>query len=600
MHKTLNITGIKKNKTTRILAQRTTKVLVSVGFILVSFGVCGAAQAANLYLSPANGSYLINKSFSVSVYVSSADKAMNAASGVVKFAQDKLEVVSVSKTGSIFSLWAQEPAFSNSAGTVSFEGIVLNPGYTGASGKILTINFRTKNAGSASLSFSSGSVLANDGKGTNILQSLGSAAYNIEIPVTGPAAPTSESPVDTIGAPAAPQIYSDTNPNPDKWYSTKSVKFSWEISPDITAVRSGISQIPQEVPTQEISPAIKTKEFTDVADGVWYFHLRLKNKAGWGGVTHFRFQVDSEKPDSFEVKEVERVNKTDPIASFLLTSHDKMSGVDRYEIEIDGAAAIIWMDDGSHVYKTADLLPGKHHIAVRAFDKAGNYDMAALDFLIDSLTPPTLVEYPAELLSGDPLIIRGYTTYLDSTVTVWLQKDSDDPRFQKINIYTDGKFTYVYDERTTAGIYKVWAEVMDKKGAKSDISEVVVIQVTEPAILRIGSLVVSVLAVLIPLVALLLLLFIILWYSFYRFKKLKASLKKDTKDIEQRVQKAFGLLSQEIPEQLKMLKKARTKNELTENEEKLAKQLKQDLYDAERFIKDEIDAIKKELDDFGK
>ena len=92
-----------------------------------------SVSAATLSFSTPAESYSVGSTFSVSVYAGSSDQAMNAASGVISFPWDKLEVVSLSKTGSIFSLWVQEPSFSNSAGTVSFEGIVLNPGYTGAS-----------------------------------------------------------------------------------------------------------------------------------------------------------------------------------------------------------------------------------------------------------------------------------------------------------------------------------------------------------------------------------------------------------------------------------------------------------------------------------
>ena len=99
---------------------------------------------------------------------------MNAASGVVIFPSDKLDVLSVSKTGSIFNLFFQEPSFSNREGNILFEGIVLNPGFTG-DGKLLSATFRVKATGNADLSFFSGSVLANDGLGTNILSNLGRA-----------------------------------------------------------------------------------------------------------------------------------------------------------------------------------------------------------------------------------------------------------------------------------------------------------------------------------------------------------------------------------------------------------------------------------------
>ena len=105
------------------------------------------AEAATLYFSPSSGEYAVGGVFSVSVYVSSADQAMNAASGAVSFPADKLEVISLSKTGSIFTLWVQEPLFSNSSGAVNFEGIALNPGFTGIGGKLITMNFKAKAAG---------------------------------------------------------------------------------------------------------------------------------------------------------------------------------------------------------------------------------------------------------------------------------------------------------------------------------------------------------------------------------------------------------------------------------------------------------------------
>jgi hypothetical protein len=151
--------------------------LLALGALLL---VPAISHAANLGFTPASVSRTAGSTFSVAVYVSSADEAMNAASGVVSFPTDKLEVVSLSRTSSVLSLWVQEPTFSNTKGTVNFEGIALNPGYTGNQGTILSITFRAKTTGQANLAFSSGSVLANDGAGTNILENLGTAKISVQ------------------------------------------------------------------------------------------------------------------------------------------------------------------------------------------------------------------------------------------------------------------------------------------------------------------------------------------------------------------------------------------------------------------------------------
>jgi hypothetical protein len=186
---------------------------LSFCILIFTFCISDVASASTLYFSPSLGEYAVGKTFSVGVYVSSSDQAMNAASGVISFPSDKLEVTSLSKTSSIFSLWVQEPSFSNSNGTINFEGIVLNPGFTGPSGKIITITFKVKAAGQSFITFSSGSVLANDGQGTNILKSLGNAQFSLNLTETSSSqAPESTTSSVAAGTPFAPQISSPTHP----------------------------------------------------------------------------------------------------------------------------------------------------------------------------------------------------------------------------------------------------------------------------------------------------------------------------------------------------------------------------------------------------
>src|SRR3989338_11292055 len=388
-------------------------------------------HAASLYFSPSSGSREVGASLSGSVYVSSADQAMNAASGIITFPQDKLEVTSLSKTGSIFSLWVEEPSFSNSAGTVNFEGIVLNPGFTGASGKAISITFKTKAAGSAPITFSSGSALANDGKGTNILSGLGDA--NFSIGAVGPGAPEIVTPAEVAGTPEAPAISSPTHPDPNKWYAVKEAKFTWDVPKDTTAVRLLVGRIPQAIPTVTYTTPITSKELTDLAEGTYYFHVRLRNAEGWGGVSHFRFQIDTEKPTRFEISEVERKDQTDPRAKFILDAKDETSGIDHYEIQIDNEGPQVWRDDGDHRYETPALGPGSYTLIAKAVDKAGNSLANSAEFVIQALEPPAINEYPRELASGEILSIKGKTKYSDVQVNVSLKHEKDEVKRYSVN-----------------------------------------------------------------------------------------------------------------------------------------------------------------------
>ena len=199
--------------------------------LLAFFNQSAFAVSTSLYLSPATAKFDIGDSLALAVYVNSDEQAINAVSGVISFPADKLEVNSLSKSGSIINLWVLEPFFSNSTGRVSFEGLILNPGFVGTGGKVITVNFKVKSAGTAYLSLSSASVLANDGLGTNILTGLGSASYelgstgqSVQLPEVGtqseirPEASGESQPVVADRAPYAPIVISETHPDQNVWY----------------------------------------------------------------------------------------------------------------------------------------------------------------------------------------------------------------------------------------------------------------------------------------------------------------------------------------------------------------------------------------------
>ncbi|KKR47143.1 MAG: hypothetical protein UT80_C0010G0001, partial [Parcubacteria group bacterium GW2011_GWC1_40_13] len=114
-----------------------------------------------------------------------------------------------------------------------------------------------------------------------------------------------------------------------------------------------------------------------------------------------------------------------------------------------------------------------------------------------------------------------------------------------------------------------------------------------PAFLKIGSLAISLLAVIVPLVAIIILLLLVVWYGWRKFSMLRKKLKKEVREAEFTLRKTFDLLKKDIREQIKMLEKTRAKRQLTEEEEKIIKQLGRDLGDAEAVIEKEIEDIEK-------
>jgi hypothetical protein len=551
--------------------------------------------AADIIISPSSGSFDVGATFTVNVMVASADQAMNAASGKILFPADKLEVVSLSKSGSIFNFWVQEPAFLNSSGTITFEGIVLNPGYTGKSAKAIGVTFKAKAAGRATLAFANGSVLANDGKGTNILGALATAAYSLNEKTEAPKPPTTD-PAPTVpssGLPTAPKVVSGTHADSSRWYANNSPRFEWAMPANATGVSILADNKPTSNPGTQPDGLFSSYVYDKFDDGVWYFHVRIKNAAGWGPITHFGFNIDTTKPESFSIERPENADLTDPKVEFKLVTNDKTSGIDRYEIQIDGGAPQTWNGEGNYV--TPTMSPGAHTLVARAIDKAGNIVSATTNFEVKTINAPTITDYPKTISSGDLLVVRG-TTSPETQVILWLKRDNDEAKSYVVLSDKDGRFLYVSEDKINDGDYVLWAEAMDNRGGKSAASEKYTISTSGSSVLRLGTKAVNALAVIIMLVALIALLAAVCWFAFHRFMTFRRRVLKETRDAENVLHKAIDTLKDDIESQIRLLERAKNRRELTTEEDKIIKKLKKDLNEAEKAVGKEIDDIRKDAE----
>lgn len=587
--------------------QRQKFFLLSILFVLFFVFLPNNVDAATLYLYPSSKNLTKNDTFSVNVNVSSADQAINAVSGVLSFPSDKLRVLSVTKGGSVVSLWVQEPAFSNGVGTVNFEGIILNPGFQGSAGNILTVNFEAVGTGTAKVKYSTGSILANDGLGTNVLSGMASSNYTIGVPVVEPptAPPTSpppavsETPSEQSGTPAAPEVTSPTHPDSNGWFPESKAVFEWKLDSSITAVRLLVSDKPNSNPSVVYDSPINQKELDELDDGTWYFHVQLKNGNGWGSITHYRFQIDSQDPEYFYISEVPRDNLTEPTVVFNFESEDLMSGIDHYLVQIDGDDPEIWEDDGSHVYRTKILKPGKHTLVAKALDGAGNSQANYIDFVIESIEAPKVEKYSKNISSKDIFAIQG-TTYPNSEVLITMQHEFDDLEIYSVTSDEQGRFIYIADKRLRDGIYSIWLEVVNEKGARSNPTNEMVTIVRKPAYQRVGEAIIAVLSVAIPLIALVVLLVLLLLYSYRKLMSLREQIRKEAGEAQFVLHREFTALKKKLSKQIETIEKAGAKRQLTKKEKAAITKMKADLTASEKKVEKEIADIQKKVAKKGK
>ncbi|RLC36645.1 hypothetical protein DRH27_04925, partial [Candidatus Falkowbacteria bacterium] len=215
------------------------KVIILIIFIFLftsyffSFSPGSAfAAGATLFISPSSGTVSLNKNITVKIMVNSGGGiGINAAEGVVKYDPNYFIAVNISDASSIFKLWTTEPIFSNSAGTITFGG--GSPGaHKGEAGEIFNITFTAKKAGETEVIFSSGIVLAADGKGTNIFSGFGNAKYTIGEEKKEEVKEEKKEEVKEVAKgikPPLPEVSSDTHPKDNVWYSNNEPEFSWKV-----------------------------------------------------------------------------------------------------------------------------------------------------------------------------------------------------------------------------------------------------------------------------------------------------------------------------------------------------------------------------------
>ena len=130
-----------------------------------------------LYFTEPPKNIEVGERFTVYFRLRATDEPINAISAVVSFPRELVKPISVSKEGSVINLWTGEPRISSDR--ISFEGVILNPGFSGNNGLLLKVNFEAKSVGVANMNFIEGATLANDGLGSNILATLSKASLRI-------------------------------------------------------------------------------------------------------------------------------------------------------------------------------------------------------------------------------------------------------------------------------------------------------------------------------------------------------------------------------------------------------------------------------------
>ena len=568
--------------------KKTSLSIICTTFLLVVFSISTAqiVQAASLYISPASSNVSVGNIVSVKILVNTQGKYINNSESIVQFPTDLLEVVSTSKNTSIFSLWVEEPKFSNFEGKITYNGGIPNPGYIGAGGEIISIIFKAKKSGSASIVFSDSTVRQNDGLGTDILTSKQIGVITIS-PISIEVPPTV---VPSDGVPSRPVITSSTHPRQDSWYQSKSASFSWVIPSDVTSIQTLLSKSPTSIPTITYDSSVSQRTINDLTDGVLYFHLRYQNSIGWGPVAHYKIQIDTTPPDKFSVQVSER--GVERIVTIDAT--DSLSGIDSYSIQIDDAKPFVVKQDTleNNEYILPIQIEGEHELIVVAYDRAGNHTESRTRFSSSEITSPVLSVHPDYIVRNNTAEIRGTTDYSQSNVNVFVQPEGEEIRTYPVVTLTNGTFKITTAEFKSSGIVSIWSENVFSDTIKSRPSKKIIIEVHDTDIVKTAKNISYTLFALIIVIVLALILIYITYIGWHKFFGLKRRVAKEVSTTIADIHNAMNLFKDELLRQLEVIENIKKDRELNKKEEKIFKELRKNIETIDEFIARKIKMIK--------
>lgn len=323
-----------------------------------------SVSAATLLLSSSSGTFETESTFTVSLFLNTEEKVVNALDVTVSFPPDKLQLVSPSTGQSVVGIWIAPPFIDNQKGTINFQGGIPG-GLQSSKALITTLTFRAKAIGTAPVRIlDSSRVLLHDGQGTDALRNKINGVYTVVLP-----------------PPAGPEVFSITHPDYTAWYSNNNVTLTWIEESSSDGYSYLLNAEPMSLPDDVSEGAHNTVSYENTEDGIHYFHIKAQKGGRWGGVSHFPIKIDSRPPASFSIEVIPSKKTTTkrPVIQFFTT--DDNSGINHYEAKIIPLEKKFGENESfffevQNPLVSPELTVGTYDIIVRAYDKTGNYNEA--------------------------------------------------------------------------------------------------------------------------------------------------------------------------------------------------------------------------------
>lgn len=596
------------------------KILIII-FSFVVFLNLSDTLAADFFTSSNKTQVNEGETFDVSVYINSDGSAINSAEGTMSFPSDVVNVVSVNNAGSIFPIWVEQPNYSNTSGSISFNGGVPNPGYTGSRGYVAKVTFKAKKTGTAAITFGAASIYSNDGSGTDVLKKKSGVSVLVKATEVVPVVkdePINKEPVDVIKKtttekpvpvknneiienidindvtlPTIPNVSSKDLVDGKEWFTTKNIMLDWDVPRGVTAVQFSFGGKEDAIPTSIYSPAINFTKLVNVANGVSYFHIRFKNSSGWGEILHKKIMVDAISPGEITGTSVLNDKK---LISLSVNSKDLHSGIDKYEVYVDEKKIAETKGDSDKDI-TIDLpllKTGPNKVTIIAYDYAGNTNTKIID--LDSPKPesPQIKISKTETKINENNNLSVYT-YPNTEVVLFIKDEVGTVVRSTVISGLDGAINIPIEMFKTVGTKTLWVSLNNDCNNICVLSEKVTVEVVESDLIRISKEFLGIIrkessSTLPWVIAIIFMLLYLLTFKRNKNQDIIQELNKAEIDVY----KIFKVLKSDAKKYKAMLK--RNKIDIVEKDQAIIENLEKDLDEAETYFAKRIEKIERELE----
>ena len=170
-----------------------------------------AATNGSLYLSPAQGTYMVGDLVTVTIEENSGTTAVNGVQANLSYPSSELQYESYSVAGSGFNFPGPAPSVSPG----SFSYAILSTNQLTGTQQVATVTFKVLSSGSAAINFASGSAVA-EPDGANEDAALAGANFTLQTPVqpVPVVAPPQSVPTPIRPVPATPAPVSHSSAAP--------------------------------------------------------------------------------------------------------------------------------------------------------------------------------------------------------------------------------------------------------------------------------------------------------------------------------------------------------------------------------------------------